>query len=291
MADAGTVKPTRPVLRYHGGKWMIGKWIISHFPSHRIYVEPFGGAASVLMQKDRSFMEVYNDMDDDIVNMFQVLRDPKKADRLCELLRLTPWSRVEFVNSYKPVKEPIERARRTIVRAFMAFGTTSRRQGMTGFRGKAESKNNTGIRDWFNYPSSLAAVVDRLKGVLIEHRPALEVIEQQDDEETLFYVDPPYPRDTRTSIRYESRIERAYAHEMTDDDHRELSAALRKVKGMVIISGYACKLYDEELYKDWQRLERPTFADGGKARTEVIWINPAAQARRTMDQNQGLLFA
>ena len=291
MADAGTVKPTRPVLRYHGGKWMIGKWIISHFPSHRIYVEPFGGAASVLMQKDRSFMEVYNDMDDDIVNMFQVLRDPKTADRLCDLLRLTPWSRVEIVNSYKPVKEPIERSRRTIVRAFMAFGTTSRRQGMTGFRGKAERKNNTGINDWFNYPSSLAAVVDRLKGVLIEHRPALEVIEQQDDEETLFYVDPPYPHNTRTSIRYESQIERAYAHEMTDDDHRELSAALRKVKGMVIISGYACKLYDEELYKDWQRLERPTFADGGKARTEVIWINAAAQARRTMDQSQGLLFA
>lgn len=273
-------KPHRPLLRYHGGKWMIGRWIISHFPEHRIYVEPYCGAASVFMQKPRSFMEVINDLDDEIVNLFQVLRDSRKAKRLIELLELTPWARTEFWNCYEATASPVEKARRMVARSFMAFGTTGRRKNRTGFRGKAERQNNTGINDWHNYPKSLAVVVKRLQGVCVENRPALEILSQQDDDETLFYLDPTYPFDTRTAIRYPSRNDRAYAHEMTDDDHRELAKALHSIKGMAIISGYRCDLYDKELYSDWESFEKKTFADGGKKRTEVIWINGAAMKRR-----------
>src|ERR1041385_943962 len=107
--------PTRPVVRYHGGKWNLAPWIISHFPPHRIYVEPFGGAASVLLQKPRSYAEIYNDLDQEVVNVFRILRDRKAARELERLLRLTPFARDEFCHSYgrddKERPSRIERAR------------------------------------------------------------------------------------------------------------------------------------------------------------------------------------
>lgn len=110
-------------LRYHGGKWRLSTWIISHFPEHRIYVEPFGGSAAVLLNKPRSFSEVYNDMDSDVFNYFRVIRDEESRNKLIDLLCLTPYSRDEFNLAYEPTTEPIEKARRLIVRAQMGFGT------------------------------------------------------------------------------------------------------------------------------------------------------------------------
>lgn len=275
--DSGAIdKPKRPVIRYHGGKWTLAPWVISHFPPHRIYVEPYGGAASVLMRKDRAFMEVYNDLDDDVVNLFKILRNDESAEILIRQLELTPWSRTEFFETYQETDDPIEAARRLVVRSFMGFGTTGRRKNMTGFRGKAERKNNSGINNWHIYPQSLRTVVERLRGVLIESRPAIAVIRQQDRPETLFYVDPPYPHSTRTSVKTPSRRERCYAVEMSDDDHRELADVLHSVSGMVVLSGYPCDLYDVELYADWYRVDRIHWADGAKKRTEVLWLNAAA---------------
>src|SRR3954466_7106373 len=97
----------RPVLRWHGGKWKLAPWIISHFPPHRIYVEPFGGAASVLLRKTPAFSEIYNDLDGEAVNLFQVLRRPADAGRLIELLELTPFARAEFEDSYAECEDPV----------------------------------------------------------------------------------------------------------------------------------------------------------------------------------------
>jgi DNA adenine methylase len=282
---AVAVQPTRPVLRYHGGKWRLATWIIAHLPSHRVYVEPFGGAGSVLLRKPRSFAEVYNDRDGDVVNVFRVLRDRDRAAELERLLRLTPWSRREFLDSYEPTPDPVERARRTDLRGFMAFGTTSRRPGLTGFRARAYRQSHTGQQDWVHYPEQIAAYVERLAGVCIEERPALEIIAQQDGPDTLYYCDPPYPVGTRSSIRCASELERAYAHDMTDDDHRELARALRACQGMVVLSGYPCALYDLELYPDWRRVARPALADGARARTEVLWISPAAATALERDRS------
>lgn len=268
--------PRRPVLRYHGGKWRIAPWIISHFPAHRVYVEPFGGAASVLMRKPKSFAEVYNDLDGDLVNVFRVLRDPISAALLRALLELTPWARAEFDLSYVPCPtEPIEQARRTMVRCAMGHGTSSRRKGRTGFRGKAFRQNQTGSQDWTTWPQQIDAWVERLRAVVIECRPAYEIIAHQDTPETLFYVDPPYPLETRNSMRNRGDLGRAYAHEMTTEDHTALADQLREVRGMVVLSGYACPLYDDDLYHDWFRVDREAWADGGRKRTEVLWLNRA----------------
>lgn len=269
--------PARPVLRYHGGKWRLAPWIIAHFPPHRIYVEPFGGAASVLLQKERSLAEVLNDLDGAVVNVFRVLRDPGQAQRLRELIELTPWSRAEFYASYEASEDPVEQARRTVLRTFMAHGSTSLRRNRTGFRAKNYRRNQAGAGDWVTYPEQIPAFVRRLRGVTIEQRPAIEIIGQQDTPETLFYVDPPYVQETRTSIRTPSDTDRCYAHDMSDEDHARLAEVLYEAAGMVVLSGYSCPLYDE-LYGDWERRETKVLADGGAERTEVLWLNPACAA-------------
>lgn len=270
----------RPLLRYHGGKWRIANRIISHFPAHRIYVEPFGGGAGVLLRKERSFAEVYNDLDGEVVNVFRVMRDEDLAAKLQHGLELTPWARDEFRLAYEFSADPVERARRMIARTFMAFGSTARRLNRTGFRSRAYRQNQTGPADWRNYPDNIPFFLDRLRGVTIENRNAIEIIEQQDSLDTLFYCDPPYVHSTRTALAHKGGSnDCAYAHEMTDDNHRELAAVLHQVKGMVVISGYSCPLYDEELYPDWQRIAFHAVADGGQKRQEVLWRSPAAVDR------------
>lgn len=272
----------RPILRYHGGKFRIAPWVISHFPKHRVYVEPYGGAGSVLMRKERSEFEIYNDLDQDVVNVFRIMRDPEQAKRLADMIRYTPWSRHEFDLSYEepgPEFEPgaleIERARRTIVRCFMAHGSTSRRRNASGFRGKWHpGRRGGGAGDWPGYPEAIVKFTKRLERVVIEERPATYIIERYDGPGVLFYVDPPYPTSTRTSVRSERDEGRAYLHDMTDDDHRELAALLRKCEAAVVVSGYPCALYDEELYAGWQREEKRAMADGGRVRKEVLWIKP-----------------
>ena len=124
--------PPRPALRWHGGKWILAQWIIGHFPKHQAYVEPFGGAASVLIRKPVSYAEIYNDLDHTVVNFFKVLRSDR-AQELVEVLRLTPFSRVEFMEAYGESDDPVERARRLVIRSFMGFGSNGHNRS-TGFR-------------------------------------------------------------------------------------------------------------------------------------------------------------
>lgn len=260
--------PARPVLRYYGGKWRIAPWIIQHFPPHRVYVEPFGGAASVLMQKRRSYAEVYNDLDGEVVNVFRVLRDPRQSVELERLLRLTPFARDEQEAAYEPSHDPVEQARRTIIKSFMGF-SSSGIFSRTGFRNNTSRSGTTPAHDWASYPDSIRLFTERLRGVVIENRPAIDVIREHDREDTLHYVDPPYVISARSSPSHE------YRYEMTDDDHRELAAVLRSVKGMVVVSGYPSDLYNE-FFGDWRQIRRKSWADGAGERTECLWLNPRA---------------
>jgi DNA adenine methylase len=266
----------RPVLRYHGGKWTLAPRVVRLMPTHRVYVEPFGGAASVLMRKPRAYAEVYNDRWNTVVNVFRVLRDPDKAEKLKLALELTPFARTEFEScgevDLAQISDEIELARRTIFRSFAGFGSASTNSKYaTGFRSNSHRSGTTPAHDWANYPSHIATFVERLRGVCIENRDAEQVIAQHDSPETLFYVDPPYVHSTRNMARGNA----AYEFEMADEDHRRLASMLGSVQGMVMLSGYRCVLYDE-LYAGWKREELSHYADGAKKRTECIWFNRSA---------------
>lgn len=265
--------PTRPILRYHGGKWKLAPWIISHFPAHRVYIEPFGGAASVLLRKERVGLEVYNDLYDEVVNVFRVLRDPFLAEQLRLACVLTPFSRTELESALVPAGGAVERARRTIVRSY--FGRVA--EGVAGSRPRTFRFYREGYsvaREWESWPKCIPAYVDRLRGVTVEQMDALSVIERYDSEGALIFVDPPYVHETRLDILAKRG---SYHHELTDADHEDLARTLKDVSGGVVLSGYACPLYDD-LFRDWTRVQRRAYADKASPRTETLWLNPKAAA-------------
>jgi DNA adenine methylase len=270
--------PPRPALRYMGGKWRLAPSITRHFPPHKIYVEPFGGGGSVLLRKARSYAEIYNDLDEEVVALFRVLRDRTQAAELARLVSLTPFARDEFNLTYKVADEPIEAARRLLARSFMGYGSTAvalRRR--TGFRADSNRSGTTPAIDWTNMPAAILAVAERMQGVVIENRPALSVMARFDQPDTLIYADPPYLHETRSRKRIRGALEHAYKHEMTEVDHAELLAWLRQCQSMVVLSGYPSQIYDDAL-SEWQRVTLPALADGARARTEVLWVSPAAAA-------------
>lgn len=270
---------SRPLLRWHGGKWRLAPWIVAQFPPHRTYVEPFGGAASVLLQKPRAVAEVYNDLDGTVVALFRVLRDDRQAARLIHLLRTTPFAREEFARAYEPSTDPVEASRRTIVRSFMGFGSDGT-AGVyrTGFRRQRSTCGSTPASEWAGYPDALSLIVDRLAGVTVEQADATAVMHQFDSTRTLHYVDPPYLPSTRSSgNRRRGQGYHVYQHELETADHVRLLDTVRQLTGMVVLSGYPSAMYDDAL-TGWTRLERGARADGNRPRTEVLWINESAVA-------------
>lgn len=268
----------RPVLRYHGGKFRLAAKLIALMPRHRIYVEPFCGAASVLLAKPRCYSEVINDLDGEVVNLFCVLRDRKQATELERVLRLTPFARAEFLETYSPAPdaEAVEKARRLIVRSFMGFGSAACNAAhRTGFRASSDRSGTTPAHDWTHYPDCLPAFTARLQGVTVENRDAVTVIAQHDAHDALLFVDPPYVQSTRVF----NRANVAYVHEMSDDDHVALAKALHGARGMVMLCGYESVLYDT-IYKGWERVQMVSHADGARRRTECVWFNPAAWAAK-----------
>lgn len=266
VSRTAPAEPARPLLRYHGGKWRLAPWILQHLPAHRVYVEPFGGGASVLLQKPRSYAEVYNDLDGEIVNLFRVVRE--RGEELAQACELTPFARAEFKQAYEDDGSDLERARRTLVRSFMGFGSAGATKQATGFRANTSRSYSTPAMNWRDYPAHLRALIERLRGVVIEQRDAPDVMKAHDGDDTVHYVDPPYLHDTRG---YRTRAP-AYRHEMSDDQHRALARTLHQLRGVVVLSGYRCPLYDE-LYSGWRRVDVSTHADGARDRTESLWLS------------------
>lgn len=273
------MKLSRPIVRYHGGKWKLAPWIIQHFPVHRVYVEPFGGGGSVLLRKPRSYAEIYNDLDGEIVNLFRVARDD--GERLALECELTPFARTEFAESYEPSNDHLEQARRVLVRAYMGFGSAAATGQSSGFRSNSNRSGTTPAHDWMNYPDCLRQVIQRLRGIVIENRDAVACMRHHDTPETLHYIDPPYVHSTRSSHRSRSS---SYRHEMTDEQHEALASALHALTGMVVVSGYRCDLYDR-LYAGWQRIDRAAHADGARARVESLWLSPKIGRVGLFDQD------
>lgn len=262
------MNPTRPIFRYYGGKWQISPWIVSFFPGHTTYCEPYGGGASVLMRKPRSYGEIYNDLDGAVVNVFRVLRD--HGEELRRRLELSPFSREEFELAYGTSGDEIENARRAVCLSFMGFGADSLTRGSkNGFRANTNRRGTTPATDWSRYPEVIPSFIERLRGVVIEKKDAKDVMAVCDKASTLFYIDPPYLIDTRSSPR------KGYRYEMTNHQHEDLLAYSLRLKGMVVISGYRSRMHDDYL-KGWFRYEKNVKVFGNKRRVESIWLNPAA---------------
>ncbi|ODU22792.1 MAG: DNA methyltransferase [Sphingomonas sp. SCN 67-18] len=268
--------PTRPLLRWLGGKFRLAPWVVSHFPEHRQYVEPFGGAGSVLLHKPRAYNEIYNDLDGELVNLFRVLRSDD-APELLRLLELTPYSRAEYQAAFAPADDPIERARRTVVRSHMAHGTGGARiDRPTGFRSDGISGTTNVAGEWADLPAALQAVIERMRGVTIEQKPALELLERFNAPSIMIYLDPPYLPATRsTKSRKPGERYHTYAFEMGIEDHLLMLDACRRSEAMIVLSGYPDPLYDSQL-PGWTRREIAARAHRNSPRTECLWINPPA---------------
>lgn len=255
---------------------MLAPWILTFFPPHETYVEPFGGAASLLMRKERAKAEIYNDLNAEVVNFFRVLRDPVRAAEFRRQLELTPYARDEYDAAFgKGKRGSVERARRLIARSIMGHGCDSI-CAKSGFRSKGLDRSRYVAGDWANYPRQISAFCERLRGVTIERRDAFVLMKDFDTPATLFYVDPPYLQATR------GRRRRNYTHELTDGCHERLIDELSTLRGMVILSGYPHASYER---LGWRRHETEALADGARPRTECLWLNPAAER----EQSQGEL--
>jgi DNA adenine methylase len=252
------------VLKYYGSKFRLANWIISFFPAHRHYVEPFAGGASVLLVKEPSRLETINDLNFEIVNFFRVLRE--QPAELVRQVRLTPWARAEFHAALEEIEieNPIERARRFYFRIWMNLQGSMVTQ-KANFR--RHNKSPKAITRSIN-ADNLFDASRRLQSVLIENRDAFKLIKEMDSPDTLFYLDPPYVHRTRSTSK-------AYSHEMTDDNHREFAELLYSLKGFVVLSGYPSTIY-EELFemRGWRRFEKDAWTMRGTLKRECLWISP-----------------
>ena len=215
------------------------------------------------------------------MNLFRVLRSPGPAETLIAQLELTPFARAEWAAAYEPTQDPVERARRLIVRSFMGHSScASRIDRTTGFRACNLAANADPARSWATYPEALRLVIARFAGVAIEQMPAEQLIQQRDGPSVLFYIDPPYVQSTRSQKQTRCAPSNGYRHELDDGGHERLLEILRAVQGKVVLSGYPSEMYDRML-AGWTVVQREAMADGARRRTEVLWLNPAAAAPGT----------
>ena len=279
---------------WFGGKSQMTTHLLPLLPEHHLYVEPFGGGASLLFAKEPAPVEVYNDLDSGLVNFFRVIRDHERAVRLYWLISNTPYSREEFDHcraTWWKCEDSVDRAYRWFVVARMSFaGMFASAWGSTRYasaRGMA-ARNSA----WLSSHQLIAEAHQRLMRVQVEHADFRRILDRYDTPETLHYVDPPYVHATRTECYYE--------HELSDEDHAELVDRMTNLKGAAIVSGYDSDLYKPLKKAGWHRFEVDTFCraagstvltGGGDSRgqtrsrrTECVWASP--RVKRAMDSSR-----
>lgn len=260
----------KSVLKYPGAKWRIASWVLSFFPPHHSYLEPFFGSGGVFFNKARSNIETINDLDGEVVNLFEcVRRDP---ERLAQEVYWTPYSREVFENTYGHdlPGDPYAKAMSFLVKCNQGHGFRTN-ENCVGWKNDVKGRERAyAAKNWTELPDIILEVAERLRGVQIECRPAADLIARFNAPEVLIYCDPPYVLSTRRG--------RQYRYEMNDMDHLELLDVLKRHKGPVIISGYPSDMYDMEL-AGWHRETRTTTDQLSQIKQEVLWMNfdPAGQ--------------
>lgn len=256
---------------WYGGKFSHLDWLLPLLPATPYFCEPYAGSAAVMLNREPSSVETYNDLDGEVANFFRVLRD--QGEELTKAIALTPFSREEFALACKldPVLTPFERARRFYVRARQVrtgLAQTASLGRWANCKDTSRSGMSGVVSRWFGAVEALPKIAERLLRVQIENRPALDVVRIYDSKDTLFYVDPPYVHATRGDSK-------AYKHELSDQQHFELAEALNQVKAKVAISNYDCKIYNESYVgPKWRKfsIETTNHATKGR-RLECLWCN------------------
>ncbi len=250
------------LLNYPGSKWNMAEEIAAMLPPHRTYLEPFFGSGAVFFTKAPSSIEIINDLDEDVTNLFRVIR--LQPEPLMRRIELTPYSRDVFDDAWEDFGDtPFDRAARFLIRSKMGFGYKCHTK--TGFKIDLTGREaGYAVREWNNVPDTIRAAANRLKDAYVENRPALDLIRKCNDPRAAIYCDPPYLMETRGGKQYN--------HEMTKQDHEELLHELLRSRACVILSGYPSDLYDDAL-KDWHRIERDSRNQNKERRTEVLWCN------------------
>ena len=266
--------PKAPIA-WFGGKYYLARWIIEQIPEHRVYIEPFGGMANVLLKKQLSEVEVFNDLDGRVVNFFRVIRDHTSFHELKRRCELTPYSREEFSKLCETPEpnDPIGRAWWFFVRCRQARGglglsKITKKAWATSTRTRRQMPEP--VSKYLSAIDGLEAVADRFRHVVIEQMPAIELIKKYDKPDVLFYCDPPYPGSTRSGGRADM-----YAVEMTDTEHEGLLKTLNTCASKVMISSYDSDLYQCHLGQ-WRRADKSMhvqFSNSGGDRSELLWMN------------------
>ena len=264
----------KPPVTWFGGKARLAQKITKLFPEHQTYVDVFGGSGAILLSKKRSGVEVYNDIDSGLFNLFSVLRDPDLSEKLMLACAMTLYSRREFDLAASPTADPVESARRFLVRQRMS------RAGLAKQWSYCVADSCGGIssaaKRWLSGIERLPAIRERLRGVQIESTDWRDALQRYDREDTLFYLDPPYVEDKRVSGKY--------LHEFTLSNHVELIQAVSKTKGMIVLSGYQCELYDSLESLGWDRVDFsvPAYSsDSRTRRTESVWRSFNTRSNKT----------
>lgn len=254
----------KAVLKYPGSKWQIARWIISFFPEHHSYLEPFFGSGAVLFNKPRSHIETVNDLDGNVVNLFEWIK--KDPERLAHEIYWTPYARQIYENTYAAVPEnSLERAVNFYIRLNMGHGFRTNGE-KTGWKNDVQGRERAyASADWCRLPEKIVQAAERLRGVQIENRPAVELIERFNYKNVLVYLDPPYMPGTRHG--------KQYRYEMYDGkSHEELLYKALCHKGPVLISGYETELYNDVL-KGWHREEITSYSQTASKKREILWMN------------------
>lgn len=263
------------ILKYPGAKWSLAEWIISHFPAHHSYLEPFFGSGAVLFRKERSHIETVNDLDGDVVNLFQCIQqDP---EQLAKLVYLTPYSRriYEQARAQEIQAGPFNQAAQFLIRCNQGYGFRTNERPV-GWKNDVQGRERAyAARNWANLPEGIMEAAERLRGVQIECRPAAELISRFNFPGVLIYCDPPYVLSSR------SGGQRQYRHEMTDQDHEALLEALKDHRGPALVSGYPSELYDREL-QGWHRETGAATDQLSRRRQEVLWMNFEPQRQESL---------
>jgi len=285
LGTARERKMLRPPVKWHGGKRYLAKRIISLFPPHRIYLEPFGGAASVLLNKPPVDVEAYNDLDLRITRLFRILQT--QGREFVERVQFVPYSQYEFEQAaeYPPNALDLDKAICDFIRWRQSFGgkgkvwsytTTRPRGGMAG-----------DVNAWWTAVDQLPRIIDRLRRVQILHQPALDAIKRFDHPNALIYCDPPYLHETRDPNSCD-----VYGVEMSKEEHIELAEVLSECKSRVVLSGYPSDLYGD-LYRSWYQVtfDMPNHSAGGKTKArklEVLWLNWCPEGQQCHEEQEAL---